>query len=218
MRATAFRVSLISLAASALSVPAAAATLSTPIDNNNGQRGLMFDVVVGASNLTLTSLATTITPVGEAAIGDYRFYTRTGSIVGNTDSLVGWTLRDSFSGVAGGATRFDLTTFDIADFTLLANSTYGFYLTSTSGTSIQYTGTGSGSFGTVRASNGDLSILSGVGKDDTLGFTFSPRSFNGTLTYTGGVVPEPASWALMIGGFGLVGASMRRRRASFTAA
>ena len=45
--------------------------------------------------------------------------------------------------------------------------------------------------------------------------TFSPRNFNGALTYSGGIpggVPEPASWALMIGGFGLVGASMRRRR------
>ena len=28
----------------------------------------------------------------------------------------------------------------------------------------------------------------------------------------GGAVPEPASWALMIGGFGLVGAASRRRR------
>ncbi|MGZ3376624.1 MAG: PEPxxWA-CTERM sorting domain-containing protein, partial [Phenylobacterium sp.] len=28
----------------------------------------------------------------------------------------------------------------------------------------------------------------------------------------GGAVPEPASWALMIGGFGLAGAALRRRR------
>jgi PEP-CTERM motif len=27
-------------------------------------------------------------------------------------------------------------------------------------------------------------------------------------------VPEPASWALMIGGFGLVGFAMRRRKAN----
>jgi hypothetical protein len=30
---------------------------------------------------------------------------------------------------------------------------------------------------------------------------------------TGGAVPEPASWALMIGGFGLAGAALRRRGA-----
>lgn len=30
---------------------------------------------------------------------------------------------------------------------------------------------------------------------------------------TAGAVPEPASWAMMIAGFGLVGATMRRRRA-----
>jgi outer membrane protein assembly factor BamB len=41
-------------------------------------------------------------------------------------------------------------------------------------------------------------------------FTNSPMA----LTYEGvaGSVPEPASWALMIGGFGMVGAAMRRRR------
>jgi PEP-CTERM motif len=30
-------------------------------------------------------------------------------------------------------------------------------------------------------------------------------------------VPEPASWALMIAGFGLVGAAMRRRKLALTA-
>lgn len=33
----------------------------------------------------------------------------------------------------------------------------------------------------------------------------------------GGVVPEPASWAMLIAGFGLVGATMRRRRATVAA-
>jgi hypothetical protein len=33
-----------------------------------------------------------------------------------------------------------------------------------------------------------------------------------TLTNGTGAVPEPATWAMMIGGFGLVGASMRYRR------
>ncbi len=35
--------------------------------------------------------------------------------------------------------------------------------------------------------------------------------------FTIGAVPEPASWAMMIGGFGLTGAAMRRRRATVAA-
>ena len=42
--------------------------------------------------------------------------------------------------------------------------------------------------------------------DDSAGKSF-------TLTYGGAAVPEPATWAMMIAGFGLVGSSLRRRRA-----
>ena len=31
------------------------------------------------------------------------------------------------------------------------------------------------------------------------------------MTAVGGSVPEPASWAMMVGGFGMIGAAMRRR-------
>lgn len=37
-------------------------------------------------------------------------------------------------------------------------------------------------------------------------------TYTGTATFSAAAVPEPASWALMIGGFGLIGAAMRRRR------
>jgi hypothetical protein len=54
-----------------------------------------------------------------------------------------------------------------------------------------------------------------------LRFQFGPDAFNGGIQnvvfeYTPngtGVIPEPASWAMLIAGFGLVGASARRRRA-----
>lgn len=36
------------------------------------------------------------------------------------------------------------------------------------------------------------------------------------ITFTAAAVPEPASWAMMIAGFGLVGATMRRRRSRAT--
>ena len=38
------------------------------------------------------------------------------------------------------------------------------------------------------------------------------------VTYNGGAVPEPATWALMLGGFGLAGVTLRRRRAVAVAA
>ena len=42
----------------------------------------------------------------------------------------------------------------------------------------------------------------------------SPNDFAiGTVSFaTGGAVPEPATWALMLGGFGLAGVALRRRR------
>ena len=41
---------------------------------------------------------------------------------------------------------------------------------------------------------------------------FDAQTASLTVTPAGGAIPEPASWALMIGGFGLAGSAMRRRR------
>ena len=49
-----------------------------------------------------------------------------------------------------------------------------------------------------------------IWNDDVGGIGFDNLKFD--VRSTGGVVPEPQSWALMIGGFGLVGAAQRRRR------
>ncbi len=42
--------------------------------------------------------------------------------------------------------------------------------------------------------------------------------FSTTISAVGGAVPEPAAWGLMIVGFGLTGAAMRRRRHALTPA
>lgn len=42
-------------------------------------------------------------------------------------------------------------------------------------------------------------------------------SGNSTLTIAAAAVPEPAAWTLLIAGFGLVGAALRRRQACTTA-
>ena len=37
-------------------------------------------------------------------------------------------------------------------------------------------------------------------------------SYSGTLNFSAAAVPEPATWALMLAGFGMVGFAMRRRK------
>jgi hypothetical protein len=49
------------------------------------------------------------------------------------------------------------------------------------------------------------------------GQQISIGNFQYSITNVGGAVPEPASWAMLIMGFGLVGASARRRRMALAA-
>lgn len=58
--------------------------------------------------------------------------------------------------------------------------------------------------------NGALNVIEVMGTTAGLGGTFS-----GTATFSA-AVPEVASWTMMLAGFGLIGAAMRKRRTSLT--
>lgn len=212
------------LAAASISVQTASAqTLSTPLLGGNENDGVMFDIQTGPNALTLTSIGANI--FGTAS---YQIYYMTGPINSSiTDTGSGpvtanpaaWTLLGTFNNVVGiGTTSAQpggIVVFDIADLTLAANSTYGLYITQT----IANAGMGSGvrftnsALGSTIASDSNLTILNSRGA----GYAFNAisrngRSFNGSLTYTvNSAVPEPATWGMMVAGFGAVGAAMRRR-------
>ena len=63
--------------------------------------------------------------------------------------------------------------------------------------------------------------FAGIGKSVQFGGTLNQQVFDdltfGSIT-PGGEVPEPASWAMLIAGFGLVGATQRRRKANVVSA
>ncbi len=60
-----------------------------------------------------------------------------------------------------------------------------------------------------------------AGQQIGIGIDYDGSYFNDSIgvnvTFVGGAVPEPANWALLIAGFGLTGAAMRRRRVALTA-
>lgn len=77
------------------------------------------------------------------------------------------------------------------------------------GASLQWTGSQSSGNGFYIGIAGHGALVSANGTGSILtapAFTSGPE--------TGGVVPEPATWALMIAGFGLVGCAARRRAAT----
>jgi hypothetical protein len=57
-------------------------------------------------------------------------------------------------------------------------------------------------------------VLKFAGTFTSISFTDTDEFWHGLTVGTTGAVPEPASWAMLIAGFGLTGAAMRRRRAA----
>jgi hypothetical protein len=189
---------------------ALATTLVTTNPANDGNDGLMFDVKVGGAAVTFESLSLDVSGIS-GNNQNFEIYTREGGIAGATGSLSGWTLRDTLTVyVPWGETT---STFDFTDFTSDAESTVGFYIRTLDRdrSSVMYYDVPGGVVGAVNGADDNISILSGysVGKWGVN----AGRGLAGSITYTAmaTAVPEPATWAMMIIGFGLAGATLRRR-------
>jgi hypothetical protein len=56
-------------------------------------------------------------------------------------------------------------------------------------------------------------ILNGIlNTIEVKGFVAKTGSYSGTVTFAATAVPEAATWGMMLGGFAMIGATMRRRR------
>jgi hypothetical protein len=75
---------------------------------------------------------------------------------------------------------------------------------------------GNGAFGTQGGGGGTAFYLFDAGTDGLGSIDINLTSSSGFVLYDtgmGGVIPEPATWTMLITGFAFVGASLRSRRA-----
>jgi len=152
--------------------------LTTLYDRNNGQDGIMFDIVAGV-DVTITGFDCNLGDAGDPY--DMEIYYKTGSHIGFTQNAGAWTLLGSANAVI--AVGQDLATpLPIALNIAIPQGQMGaFYITCSSGPNIDYTdGTAVGS---VYINDGNISILEGTGKSYPFDTDYDPRIPNITVYY-----------------------------------
>ncbi|MBK6994679.1 MAG: T9SS type A sorting domain-containing protein [Lewinellaceae bacterium] len=150
--------------------------VNQPVDFNNGQAGIMFDVSnLSSSILTLTefgpSLDTGIWPI------EIYYTTNLGSLSGLENLPIAWTLAGKHTVTSTGpAIGTPISGFAI---TIPAGETRGIYITSSTGVPINFTD------GIRQTGDGILRVSSnqGVGNAYPFGTTFSKKSYNGYVKY-----------------------------------
>ncbi|MBY0519276.1 MAG: PEPxxWA-CTERM sorting domain-containing protein [Sphingomonas sp.] len=115
----------------------------------------------------------------------------------NLPTLTAGTLMSSFT-----SNTLNNATATISSFYSTTNALYGGTLLRTAA----FPAPGTFSNGDVVSAASPFSVTTRY----DIAFGAGAGNFNGTANIT--AVPEPASWALMIGGFGIVGAALRRRQ------
>tara|TARA_R100000655_G_scaffold109879_1_gene166094 strand:+ start:1449 stop:2408 length:960 start_codon:yes stop_codon:yes gene_type:complete len=154
--------------------------LTTTYGHNNGQDGIMFDVVSNGFNAIQINCIESNWDAGGAI--SYEVYIKSGSCVGFANNPAVWNLHSSGSVLSAG----DGNPTPIALDSIIGidcGDTVGIYLTNTGGANPNANYTNGTFLGMVYSFNADISILQGYGKSYPFGFTFNPRVFNGTIHY-----------------------------------
>ncbi|WP_394793413.1 PEP-CTERM sorting domain-containing protein [Armatimonas sp.] len=179
-------------------------TFFTGGNNNIVGGGVFFDLnVTAAGGITVTSLDTNVL-TGAPVTSNLEVWTRSGTATGFQTAAAGWTLVSSGSGTT--AAQNSPTSVDVSDF-FLASGVTGVAIRNVN-YAASYTN------GADVFSNADLSLTAGSATNTFLvaDTVFSPRTWNGTIFYTGGAssAPEPGTLALLA--LGIVGGVVARRR------
>ncbi|WP_395146487.1 PEP-CTERM sorting domain-containing protein [Armatimonas sp.] len=167
--------------------------------------GVFFDLnVTAAGGITVTSLDTNVNTFEAPVTSNLEVWTRSGTATGFQTAAAGWTLVSSGSGTT--AAQGSPTSVNVSDF-FLASGVTGVAIRNVNYRA-RYTN------GANVFSNADLSLTAGSASNTFLvaGTVFSPRTWNGTIFYTGGAAaaPEPGTLALLA--LGIVGGVVVRRR------
>ena len=165
-------------------------SLSSALGGCGGGKLMLAARLTGSDTLLL---------LGQADRADVLFDTGSSNVTHNANGIE-WYYSSSYSwGFANGGDTVNRTSCDAS----------GVFDSNTSGSNQRLCWhTSSGNLdGGWRA--GNLTELNGSQDVERVIFSFQGG---------GGAVPEPATWALMIGGFGLAGSALRRRRTASAAA
>lgn len=155
-------------------------SLTTQFTAGNNFDGNMFDVIP-SSNITVNDFDVNM-DVGTANV---RVYYKVGTHVGFETNAGAWTLLGTVS--VNGAGQNNPTNLGLnLGLALNAGQTYAFYITNEGETNFYYTN--GSAVGALAASNGDLQILQGTGKEYPFASNFTPRTWNGTIYYNAGSI------------------------------
>ncbi|NJC35214.1 hypothetical protein GGR88_002728 [Sphingomonas jejuensis] len=214
-----FTRSIAALLLAAVATPAAAATVVLDFDaarGTNGRTGYVYGPWIedgfqvsanrcSTSNTCFVTTGTTLSSLDRtgAALTNFQgnAVTTIARVGGGAFALDSLDIANNYGNFSGyGPATMDVDfTFNFADGSSLART---YVLANTAGQRL-----------TVNSLTFDLAPLSS--------FSFTPRAGSSGFAQFDNIrlsdvaaaaVPEPATWAMMIGGFGLVGGAMRRRR------
>ncbi|MCB0568201.1 MAG: HYR domain-containing protein, partial [Phaeodactylibacter sp.] len=158
--------------------------LPTPYNTNNGQRGIMFDVMA-ANTITIERFDANLY---SGTTADYEIYYKAGTFVGFENDGSAWTKIGPTVTITSLGNNVPTPIPIDVDIAIPAGQRYAFYITNTFGGGTSYTD--GAAVGNFLAGDANLSVYEGVGKSYPFGLTFTVRKFNGTIYYReGGCAP-----------------------------